>query len=367
VHAFTYQSLPSRVVFGAGTLACARDEVERLGGRRVLLLAAASGAGGAARLAAVLGDLVVARFDGAAAHTPIEVTERALALLAEHRADCVVALGGGTTTGLAKALAVRTGVPQVVLPTTYAGSEVTPVLGETADGRKTTRSSPDILPETVVYDVELTLGLPQAVSLTSGVNALAHAVEALYAPQANPAVDALALEAIARLGRSLPRVVQAPADREARADVLAAAWLAGTCLAAGGMGLHHHLCHLLGGSFGLPHAATHAVVLPHVLAYNAPAAPGVLARVAAALGAPDAPRAVFDLVARLGGPTALRDLGMAGADLPRAVDLALAAPYPNPRELTADGVAALLDAAHAGRRPAPRPEPGRGGQPRGRR
>ncbi|WP_326601971.1 maleylacetate reductase and hydroxyquinol 1,2-dioxygenase domain-containing protein [Streptomyces sp. NBC_01799] len=348
---FVHTSHPSRVIFGTGTAGQVRDEVERLGCSRVLLLSSPPVAKAAARVRDVLGDLTVAEFDGAAMHTPVEVTERALDVLREHSADCLVAVGGGSTTGLAKALALRTDLPQLILPTTYAGSEVTPVLGETQDGRKVTRSSPAILPETVVYDVEFTRDLPVGMSVTSGVNALAHAVEALYSPQANPVIDGMALDAVRRIARSLPALVAEPSDTAARADLLHAAWLAGTCLASVGMGLHHKLCHTLGGTFGLPHAETHTVILPHAMAYNAPAARDVMNRIAEALGVADAPSGVFDLIASVGGPTSLGELGMAQADLPDAARLAVATPYPNPRELTYQGIESLLQDAWRGSRP----------------
>jgi alcohol dehydrogenase class IV/protocatechuate 3,4-dioxygenase beta subunit len=348
---FVYTSHPSRVVFGAGTVGRLRAEVERLGCSRVLLLAGGPLAPAAERVRRELGGLLAAEFDGAAMHTPVEVTERALEVLEESSADGIVAVGGGSTTGLSKALALRTGLPQLILPTTYAGSEVTPVLGETRDGRKVTRSSPEILPETVVYDVDFTLTLPLSLTVTSGVNALAHAVEALYSADANPVTDRQALDAVSRIARALPRLAADPADREARADLLHAAWLAGTCLATVGMGLHHKLCHTLGGTFDLPHAETHTVVLPHAMAYNAPAVPAVMRRIADALGVPDAPSGVYDLVASLGGPTSLRDLGMPESGSARAAELATSTPYPNPRELTTEGIADLLSGAWHGRRP----------------
>ncbi|MDX3246719.1 maleylacetate reductase and hydroxyquinol 1,2-dioxygenase domain-containing protein [Streptomyces sp. ME18-1-4] len=353
MRSFVHTTGPSRVVFGTSTLPQVRDEVERLGGCRVLLLSDGSPAlrKDTERLREALGGLAVAEFDGAAMHTPVEVTERALGLLRERDVDCLVAIGGGSTTGLAKALAVRTDLPQIIVPTTYAGSEATPVLGETVDGRKVTRSSPAILPETVVYDVELTLGLPVPMSVTSGVNALAHAVEALYSPDATPVTDAMALEAVAAIARALPALHDDPSDLQARAELLQAAWLAGTCLGAVGMGLHHKLCHTLGGTFGLPHAETHTVVLAHAMAYNAPAAPEAMDRIARALGVPDAPTGIFDLIHRVGGPTSLRGLGMAEADLDRAAELATAQPYPNPREVTRDGIAHLLRNAWQGGRP----------------
>jgi alcohol dehydrogenase class IV/protocatechuate 3,4-dioxygenase beta subunit len=350
---FTYTANPARIVFGGGTRAAVADEVRRLGAVRVLLLSSRPLTGDAAAVPDALGSLLVAEFDGAAMHTPVEVTEKALQVLREHRADCLVAVGGGSTTGLAKALAVRTDLPQIILPTTYAGSEVTPVLGETADGRKVTRAAAEILPETVVYDVDLTLDLPVEISVCSAVNALAHAVEALYAPEANPIIDQLALDAVTRIGRALPRLAAGPRDVAVRTDLLQAAWLAGTCLGAVGMGLHHKLCHVLGGSLGLPHAQTHTVVLPHAMAYNASAVPETMERIAAALNADTTPAAaaVYDLIVRSGGPISLRQLGMSDTDIPRVAEQAAATPYPNPREVTADGIDQLLRAAWSGARP----------------
>ncbi|MBZ4016797.1 maleylacetate reductase and hydroxyquinol 1,2-dioxygenase domain-containing protein, partial [Streptomyces purpurogeneiscleroticus] len=353
MRAFTYSSQPARVLFGAGTLSRLPGEVARLGAGRALVLTTPGRTDLARRTREILGTAAAGEFTGAAMHTPVDVTERAVAVARELAADCLVAVGGGSTTGLAKAVSARTGLPQVVVPTTYSGSEVTPVLGETENGVKTTRSAPEIRPGTVLYDVDLTLGLPVPVSVTSGINAMAHAVEELYAPETDPVTDQLALRAIELLAGALPRVVADPADREARADALEAAWLAGTCLGSVGMGLHHKLCHTLGGSFGLPHAPTHTVVLPYAMAHNAPAAPDAMRRIARALGAADAPTAVHDLIRRLGAPTSLAELGLAEADLPRAARLATATPYPNPREVTEDGIAALLADAFAGRRPAP--------------
>ncbi|UXY24261.1 maleylacetate reductase and hydroxyquinol 1,2-dioxygenase domain-containing protein [Streptomyces cynarae] len=352
---FTYTGHSARIVFGSGTLQQVREEVERLGHGRALLLTSPDLADFGDRVEKALGALCAGRFDGAVMHTPVEVTREALAVFEKVDADCVVAVGGGSTTGLAKALAVRTGADQVILPTTYAGSEVTPVLGETDAGVKTTRSSPDILPETVIYDVELSRGLPMSMTVTSAFNAMAHAVEALYAPDRNPLVDGLALDSVRRLARGLRRLSETStdaADPEARADLLHGAWLAGACLAAVGMGLHHKLCHTLGGSFDLPHSPTHAVVLPHAMAYNAPAAPDVMREIAGALDTVDAPRAVFDLLTASGGPTSLRELGLAEDQLQRAAELATASPYPNPRPVTQDGIEGLLRDAWAGVRPA---------------
>jgi alcohol dehydrogenase class IV/protocatechuate 3,4-dioxygenase beta subunit len=348
---FTYSAGPARVVFGSGTLRLLDPEVRELGASRVLLLTDSHQAKAAAQAAESLGSLLAGQFDDAAMHTPVEVTAQALAVFSEVQADCVVAIGGGSTIGLSKALALRTDAPQLVVPTTYAGSEATPVLGETANGQKTTQRSPAILPETILYDVDLTVSLPVAMSVTSGINALAHAVEALYSPDANPVTDQLALTAIRNLAGALPKIAANPADLDARADALQAAWLAGTCLATVGMGLHHKLCHTLGGSFGLPHAETHTVVLPHAMAYNKTAAPDVMAKIADALGVPDAPSGVYDLIVSLNGPTSLRELGLAAADLTAAAELATAKPYPNPSPVTREGILALLEDAWAGKRP----------------
>jgi maleylacetate reductase len=290
-------------------------------------------------------------FADATMHTPIEVSERAVALARDLRADCTVALGGGSTTGLGKAIALRTDLPQIAVPTTYAGSEATPILGETIDGRKTTQRTMKVLPEVIVYDVDLTLSLPPALAAVSGMNAIAHAIEALYAQDANPVISVLAEQGIASLAQALPQIVGDPSHREARAEALYGAWTCGTCLGAVGMALHHKLCHVLGGSFNLPHAETHAVVLPHAVAFNAPAAPEAIARAAGALAATNAARALFDLARRLGAPLSLRELGMKSADLDIAAELACASPYWNPRPFTRDDIRGLLQAAFDGSRP----------------
>ncbi len=298
MRSFGFAIRTPRVLFGRGTAGQVPDEIARLGRSHPFLVASPRHA------ATVPG--VAGRFTGVVQHTPVEVTDRAVEQALAAGADCVVSVGGGSATGLGKAIGARLGLPQIAVPTTYAGSEVTPVLGETADGVKTTRRDEALLPAAVVYDVDLTLGLPVPLSVTSGVNALAHAVEALYAPDANPAVDALALEAIGKLAGGLRRIARHPDDVDARADTLAGAWLAGICLGNVQMGLHHTLCHRLGGTYNLPHSETHTVLLPHVMALRN----AELGRVAVALGAPDAAVGVYDLITELGGPTSLRALGL---------------------------------------------------------
>jgi alcohol dehydrogenase class IV len=357
---FEYTANPARIIFAAGAVNRVADEVARLGRNRVLVLASPDLAAEADRVETALGGMLVGRYDGVTMHTPVEVTEDAMKVFGSVLPDCVVAVGGGSATGLAKALAARTGVDQIIIPTTYAGSEVTPVLGETERGKKTTRSSPAVLPETVIYDVELTRRLPVSVTVTSAFNAMAHAVEAMYAPQANPAIDSWALQAITLLARGLRKVADNPTDLDIRTDLQVGAWLAAACLGSVGMGLHHKLCHTLGGSFGMPHAATHTVVLPHAMAYNRPAATGAMHRIAGVLQVGDAPTGVYDLIAAAGGPLALHDLGLAREDIPHAAALATSATYPNPRIATRDGIAELLEAAWAGRRPSADGQPSEG-------
>jgi alcohol dehydrogenase class IV len=348
---FIYTGLPSRVVFGAGTLAQLPAEIERLGCRRPLVLSTPPQHSAAAAIANRLGGAAI--FAGAVMHTPVEVADRALVVLRGAAADVLVAVGGGSTIGLGKALALRTDLPQLAIPTTYAGSEMTPIIGQTEAGVKTTQKTTKVLPETVLYDVDLTLGLPVALSITSGINAIAHAAETLYAQDRNPMISLMAEEGIRAIASALPRIAATPADAEARADALYGAWLCGACLGAVGMALHHKLCHVLGGSFNLPHAETHTIILPHALAYTAPAAPEAMARIARALGVADAPSGLYDLALRLGAPHALRDLGMKQADIDRAADLAVANPYWNPRPIERGAIRALIARAWEGARPAP--------------
>ena len=285
-------------------------------------------------------------------HVPIEVARRARELAAQLGADGCVAVGGGSAIGLGKAIALEHGLPVIAVPTTYAGSEMTPVWGLTEGGRKRTGRDERVLPRSVLYDPELTLTLPAGMSAASGMNAVAHAVEALYAPDATPIISLMAEEGARALAAALPRVVADGADLDGRSQAQYGAWLCGAVLAATTMSLHHKLCHTLGGTLDLPHAQTHTVVLPHALAYNQPAAPDAVAALSRALGgAPDPARELWELAGRLDAPRSLRELGMAEADIPRVVEQAVAEPYANPRPVTADGVTALLEDAWAGRPP----------------
>jgi len=351
IGSFTFENLPCRVVFGSGTLSAAKAEIERLGGKRALVLTTPQQEAQGAKLGSALGPFYAGLFAGATMHTPVEVTEQALAAMKACDADCVVSLGGGSTTGLGKALALRTGVNQICIPTTYAGSEMTPILGETKDGLKTTVRSNDVLPETVIYDVDLTLSLPAGLAATSGINAIAHAVEALYARDRNPVISLMAEEGIRALASALPAIAAKSDDREARTEALYGAWLCGVCLGTVGMALHHKLCHTLGGTFDLPHAETHTIVLPHVLAYNAPAVPDAMARIARAIGAADAAQGLYDLTRRLNAKLALRDIGMPERGIDKAADLAVTNAYWNPRPLERNAIRGLIARAWSGEPP----------------
>ncbi|KAK4955421.1 hypothetical protein LTR66_013454 [Elasticomyces elasticus] len=333
--AFEYDTYPSRVVFGTGSLQKLPDELVRLKLTSPLLLSTPQQVDHVYQLKDVLSGNVAGVFTEATMHTPTHITDKALAYAKETKADSVVSIGGGSTIGLGKAISIRMGLPHICIPTTYAGSEMTPILGETTEGRKTTRSDPKILPGTVIYDVELTMTLPTGMSATSGVNAIAHAVEALYARNTNPIVNLLALEGIRALAESLPKIVENPSDTAARTSAQYGAWLCGTCLGSVGMALHHKLCHTLGGSFNLPHAETHTIVLPHALAYNTPKIPDVMAKLANVLPGSDgdAIKGLNLLLARLKVKRGLKEFGMNEEDVSKAAEIAVSNPYWNPREI----------------------------------
>ncbi len=353
---FVYQSSAARVVFGAGSRQQLGAEIDRLGARRALVLCTPEQAASAREVAQVLGDRVAGVFAQAVMHVPIETARAAREEAARLGADCAVAIGGGSTTGLGKAIALESNLPIVAVPTTYAGSEMTTIWGITEAGVKKTGRDARVLPRTVIYDPELTLTLPYALTVTSAINAIAHAAEGLYAHDGNPVLALMAEEGIRASAAALAPLEADPRNLPARSDALYGAWLCGTVLNGVAMGLHHKLCHTLGGSFNLPHAEVHTVVLPHALAYNAAHASEAMQRIARALGArdaADAPRAVFDLARKHGAPTSLAAIGMPADGLDRAADLAASAPYPNPRPLERDALRALLQRAFDGEPPRP--------------
>jgi maleylacetate reductase len=352
ISSFVFDSAIPRVVFGAGSLRHLEREIGLLGAKRALILCTPEQRASAEAVQAIIGERCAGIFDQAVMHVPIETARAARALARELQADCAIAIGGGSTTGLGKAIALESALPILAIPTTYAGSEMTPIYGITENGIKKTGRDARVLPKTVIYDPELTLSLPAKLSVTSGINAIAHAAEGLYAQDANPIMSLLAEEGIRALAQGLPRIVDNPADIAARSDALYGAWLCGAVLGSVGMSLHHKLCHTLGGSYNLPHAETHTVILPHALAYNAAAAPEAMARIARALGAKDAALGMYELARRLGAPVALKDIGMRGDELDRCAEIASQNAYWSPRPVERDAIRALLDDAYRGRPPA---------------
>ena len=351
MRSFVYTALPARVVFGVGALGQVGGEIERLGAHRAVVLSTPEQRNAAEDVARRLGARAAGIYDKAVMHTPIESAEAARRVAAELKADCCVAIGGGSTTGLGKAIALTSALPILAIPTTFAGSEMTPIQGITADGVKKTVRDLRMLPKTVIYDPRLLLTLPARIAGPSGMNGIAHCVEALYTQDANPVTSLMAEEGIRALAQSLPTVVREPQNLDARGEALYGAWLAGACLGTVGMALHHKLCHTLGGSFNLPHAETHTIVLPHATRYNAQAAPEAMARIARALGASDAAQGLYDLAKTIGAPLALKDIGMPANGLDRAAELAVTNPYWNPRPLERGAIRELLQAAWEGRRP----------------
>lgn len=351
MQSFIYQGMPSRVVFGAGSIEHVEREIELLGAQRALILSTPPQRDQAEALAERIGHRAAGVFAKAVMHVPVETAREAREYAQRIGADCAIAIGGGSTTGLGKAIALTSSLPILAVPTTYAGSEMTPIYGLTEAGLKKTGRDMRVLPRTVIYDPQLTVSLPASLSVTSGINAIAHAAEGLYAQDANPVVSLMAEEGIRALAQGIGKVVAKPDDLDARSDCLYGAWLCGAVLGSVGMSLHHKLCHTLGGTFNLPHAETHTIVLPHALAYNRDAAPDAMKRIARALGSDDAAIGAFELARVNGAPTALKDIGMKESDIDIAIDVALKSPYWNPRPIEHAPLRALLEAAYEGRRP----------------
>jgi maleylacetate reductase len=336
-----------RVVFGSGAVARLADEVAILALSRVLIVCTPGRTQLAERVAADLGQRGCGVFADAQEHVPDEVAVAARRAVDRTGADGVLALGGGSAIGVAKLTALGGEVRIVAVPTTYSGSEMTEIWGVTRGGEKLTGKDTRVRPALVVYDPELTLDVPAKASVTSGFNALAHCVEALYAKHADPLAQLAAERGARALARSLPILASNPRDLPAREEALLGAYFGGVSLSAG-IGLHHKLCHVLGGAFGLPHAATHAALLPHVVAFNAQAAPEAMQRLALALGSSDATSGVVELLAQSGGPQSLAELGFSSTDIDRAADLAFAHGIENPRPVTREAIRELLARAVEG-------------------
>lgn len=349
---FTWTALPSRVVFAPGALGVVPDEIARLEKNRVLLIGGgASTRPSLVRLRDALGALVVGEIEGSTQHVPADLAAAATLTARTTGADVVVAIGGGSTTGLGKVIAATCDLLLVAVPTTYSGSEMTAIWGRTTDGRKHTAFDIRVLPRTVIYDPELCIGMPTRLAAASGMNALAHCLEALWSAGANPITSTLATDGGQRLVHGLPRVVADAGDIDGHAANLIGACLAGVALAQAGIAVHHRTCHVLGGGWRLPHAETHAVVLPHSTALVAPHAPDAMRRAARILDDDDPPAALFTLLHRLHLPTSLSDLGMPEDGLDEAARRIVAASGDDPLVSDAGAVRQMLDDAFFGRRP----------------
>jgi maleylacetate reductase len=348
---FVYTAQPSRVIFGSGSISHLQAEVEALGARKALVLSTPEQKELAERISTQLGDRSAGVFAEAKMHVPIETARRARQHAQEVEADCAVAVGGGSTVGLGKAIALESSLPIIAVPTTYAGSEMTPIYGLTEEGLKRTGRDMRVLPKTVIYDPDLSLRLPLGLSYVSGMNAIAHAAEGLYARDGNPVMSLIAEEGIRALAIGLREIKKDMEGLTGRANCLYGAWLCGSVLGHVGMALHHKLCHTLGGSFNLPHAETHAIVLPHALAYNNDFAPEAMSRIARAIGHTNAAQGIFELGKELGVPSGLRHIGMKEVDLDKACDVALSNPYWNPRSIEREPLRELLQNAWEGKEP----------------
>jgi maleylacetate reductase len=351
VKPFIYDQSAYRVIFGAGSSARLREELERLGVARPLFITTPGRRQDAEQAAQSLMGMTAAIWAEAVMHVPIETIAAARSAGLQHQGDSIVAFGGGSAIDTSKAAGLQLGVPVVAVATTYGGSEVTPFYGYTEGEIKKGLRDRKMLPKAVIYDPLLTLSLPATVSGPSGMNAIAHCVEGLYAKNSNPIMSLLAAEGIRALARSLPIVVQEPSNIDARSDALYGAWLAGMVLGSVGMAVHHNISHVLGGSFRLPHADVHTVILPHAAAFNAEAAPEAMRVVAEALEMNSAPAGLYDLAARIGAPTSLQQIGMPADQLDRAAQIVVEHPYYNPRPVDYAGVRKLLEDAYRGIRP----------------
>jgi maleylacetate reductase len=349
---FTYQALPMRVAFGVDAIAELGEELDRVGLSRALVLCTPEQRPLAETVLADLGERGAGIFDQARMHVPVETATAATEAARSAGADCCVVVGGGSSIGLGKAIALEYQLPIIAIPTTYAGSEMTPIWGLTRQGRKQTGRDPVVLPTSVIYDPRVTTTLPAEISAASGLNAMAHAVEALYAPDTSPIISLMAEEGVRAFMSALPAVIADGEDLSARSQALYGAWLCGACLGATSMSLHHKLCHVLGGSLDLPHAQTHAIVLPYALAYNESHASAARAALQRAMGTDAEPSvAVWDMAQKLPIPHSLADLGVDQSQFPALIEQALSSPYANPAPVTADGLRHLLQQALAGTRP----------------
>jgi maleylacetate reductase len=348
---FIYDGNPSRIIFAAGARSKAGEELDRLGASRVMVIATPTQAGIAADFARHIGDRAGIVYPGAQLHTPTNVTEAALTAVSSVKADGILAIGGGTAIGLSKAIALRTDLPQLVIPTTFAGSEMTPILIETERGVKTTRHNAKVLPETVIFDPELVGALPTSIAGPSAMNAIANSVEALCASDGNPLMALIAEESIRALSAALLRILANATDKEAWVEAQYGSWLAGAGIGSAGMAVHHKICDVLVGAFDLNHADIHCVMLPYTSAFNRRRAPQAMLRVGRALGTEDGPSALYDLMLLVANHTSLKATGLSRGALEKAGNLAVQDPYDKLRQATHEDILAMLLAAYEGMRP----------------
>jgi maleylacetate reductase len=346
---FSYRSDPIRIVFGAGAVAALRAETEFHKISRLVVLCSPTRADFARRVTAPVADRFVGFCDTAGQHMPRDAFEHIVGEMKRLNADGFVVIGGGSPIGLAKAAAATTGLPYIAIVTTYSGSEMAARWYIGVADNRVNGESVAALPATAIYDPELTLDLPPAISAASGMNAMAHAVESLYGIDTNPVVQAMAEKAVRLLGASLPRVIENPRDIEARTDALYAAWLAANFRAQ--VGLEHAIAQRVRQWFNLDHARTHAVATPYAVGFNAAAAPDAMTRIARALGAKDAARGLYDLNVKLGLPTGLRDLGLKEADIGRAVEVVAAVKIAHPKTVSMADLLNVISQAYAGAPP----------------
>lgn len=348
---FHYAPLPWNIIFGVGAVNRLPEELGKLGLENTLVLSTPEQVDSAREIDSLLGEQSAGIFSEAKMHVPRETVDLAIAKVHELRADCTVSLGGGSTTGLGKALALELDLPNIAIPTTYAGSEMTNIWGITENSRKVTGRNNKVVPSLTIYDPELSLSLPARIAAPSGLNAMSQAVVNLTSGELNPMVSLMALEAVRALADSLPKIIHDPQDIEARSAALFGASLAGASLGTGTTSLHHRLCHTFGGSFNTPHAETHTVLLPHCVAYNSVASSDGTAKLAQALGASNAAQALLDLAKRTGAPTTLEEIGVKESDLSEAARIATETPMNNPEPVTTARVEALLRNAWRGSAP----------------
>ncbi len=347
INNFIYSANPARVLFGEGTINSLADELNQLNAKNPLIISTPNQKKLAEFVASILNNNIAGMYTNATIHTPTEVTSDALKIVQKLNVDCIVAIGGGSTIGLAKALALRTDINQIAIPTTYAGSEMTPIIGQTENSIKTTQKTNKVLPETVIYDVNLSINLPVNISITSGINALAHAIEAIYAENKNPIISAISKFGIQALFSSLPNIYTHPNDKEARKEALYGAWLCSIALGSAGMALHHKICHTLGGSFNLPHAQTHAIMLPHTAGFNSLVV-SELDEISYELTNKPMGESLFELINTCKVVYKLEDIGMKKEDIDSACDIAMTNSYYNPRTFNKEQLHELLANAFEG-------------------